>query len=130
VSFNKSLCLFLVITIWEVNSLIVERKEGDNDTVSALFNGTNRYSCPLCSIFRGCSVAVVTVTKKKYSKLQLDRQLRAVGVVGKDGVVEDEHDKAIKGLWVNTDLAVKTFRTMDPPAVKKVNLCRLWHRGA
>jgi hypothetical protein len=21
------------------------------------------------------------------------------------------------------------FRTMDPPVVKKVNLCRLWHRG-
>lgn len=37
--------------------------------------------------------------------------------------------RAAEGLWVNTDLAAKMFRTMDPPVVKKVNLFRLWHRG-
>ena len=44
-------------------------------------------------------------------------QLGGVRVVVKDGVVFDEADKTIKGLWLSVKFVVKAFRAVKSPVI-------------
>ena len=48
--------------------------------------------------------------------------MRAVGIVIKNGVVDDEPDKTVESLRVNPELATKSIWTMDLPVIKKEEL--------
>ena len=122
VGFNERFGLFLVVGAWKVNSLIMERKEGNDYAVSTLLNAADRDASPLCRILRRRGIAVVTGAKKKDRELEGYGQLGAIGVVGKNGVVLDEGHEAVECFRVNPELPTKPIRAVFPPVFKKVEL--------
>jgi hypothetical protein len=96
------------------------RKHGNYNAVSTLLNASNRDPCPLRSIIGRGGVTVVADAEEKNTELQMDRELRGVGIVGKDGVVDNKTEEAVKCLRIDTKLATKKFWAMDPPVVEEV----------
>ena len=58
----------------------------------------------------------MTGAEKKDGKLDVNWELRAVGVVG------NKHDKLVEHLRVNTKLATKPSRAVFPPVIQEVQL--------
>jgi hypothetical protein len=51
-------------------------------------------------------------------------------VVGKDWIIDDECDKTIKSIRLNSEPAMKSVWTINPPVLKKIELGRLGDRGS
>jgi hypothetical protein len=52
----------------------------------------------------------------------VDRELGTVGIIGKNWVINNECNEAVKHLRLNSKLPTKLLGAIRPPVVKKVEL--------
>jgi hypothetical protein len=64
----------------------------------------------------------VTSTKEENIELQVDWELRTVGIVVKNWVIYDERNETVECLRLNPELPTKSFWAMKPPVVEKMEL--------
>jgi hypothetical protein len=64
----------------------------------------------------------MTSMKEENIELQVDWELRTVGIVVKNWVIYDEHNETVECLRLNPELLMKSFWAMKPPVVEKMEL--------